>query len=308
MSLVLVDRRTVRAASRVVLRTRVAYISAPNHPDHSGAKKKTIYPARNYNVPYGDQSPEAFMAALNRLIEDYFRCRRGKRGKSSRRLFEEIIYSTMVGVWLTAEEREEIEKRIIRRFGAMAVCRTAWHVDEKTGRCDLHILISAINLDYPPAVTLWSEFGGTDRDHLYSVMDKLDVEIARYLNRRPERQKAKLKSAKRRHREAAAEVIGKQPQLGDELARFFFDRKKPTEIDEAAITEAIRALDHKVKKITRRSVPVVFRGRKKPRRYNFANLVDGVVVELERLNGTRAGSGSESGDFAANMQTEITPS
>ena len=124
---------------------------------------------------------------------------------------------------------------------------------------------------------------------------------------RPERQKAKLKSAKRRHREAAAEVIGKQPQLGDELARFFFDRKKPTEIDEAAITEAIRALGHKVKKITRRSVPVVFRGRKKPRRYNFADLVDGVVVELERLNGTRAGSGSESGDFAANMETEITP-
>lgn len=204
MSLVLSDRCTARAASRAVLEKRVAYISDPNHPDHSGAKKKTIYPARNYNVPCCDQSPEGFMSELARLIGDYCQCRRGKRGKRSRRLFEEIIYSTEPEAWLNAEGREEIERRIIRRFGAMAVCRTAWHVDEKTGRCDLHVLVSAINLDYPPALTLWSEFGGTDNDHIYSAMDRLDAEIADYLNSTPERQKAKTKSAKLRHREPEA--------------------------------------------------------------------------------------------------------
>ena len=283
MSLVLVNRCTARAASPAVLEKRVDYISDPDHPDHSGEKKKTIYQARNYNVPYGDQSPEAFTTALNRLIEDYFRCRSGKRGKRSRRLFEELIYSSQPGAWLTAEERNEIERRIVARFGAMAVCRTAWHVDEKTGRCDLHVIVSAKNLDYPPALTLWAEFGGSGNDHIYAEMDMLDVEITRYLNRTPERQKAKCKSAKRRHREATAAVIGKREPLADELAWYFRKRVTPAEIDSDVITAAIKTLGHEVAKVTGRSVSVVFRCRKKPRRYNLADLLDESVIALERL-------------------------
>lgn len=224
----------------------------------------------------------AFIADVIRLNDDYFRCRGGKLGKRSHRLVEELVYSSMVGAWLTAEERQEIEKRIVARFGSLAVCRTAWHVDEKTGRCDLHVLISAKNMDYPPSLTLWANFGGRDRDHIYATMDSLDVEITRFLNRRPERQKT-IKSAKLRHMEATVEVIGRRVPLADELAWYFYKIEKPAKIDEDAITAAIKALRHKVLKVPGRSVSVVFRGRKEPRRYNLADLMDEAVVALERL-------------------------
>jgi len=226
MSLVLVNRSTPKASSLVVLKKRVSYISDPDHPNHSGDKKKMILPARNYNVPDNDQSPAAFMSAVVRTNVEYNCCRTGRVGKCSRRILEELIFSTEPGAWLTAEERNEIEERIVSRLAGMSVCRNAWHIDEKSGRCDLHVLLSAKTLDYPPKMTFWCEFGGRDRDHLYAAMDSLDVEIVRYLNRKPERQEEKLKSARRRHREASSAVIGNQLTLADELARHFRKRKK----------------------------------------------------------------------------------
>ena len=260
-------------------------------PHHSGAKKKTIHPARNYNVAGDDQTHLAFIADVIRLNDDYFRCRGGKLGKRSHRLFEELIYSTQPGAWLTGEERDEIERRIVSRFGGMAVCRTAWHVDEKTGRCDLHVLLSAKNLDYPPALTLWAEFGGRDRDHIYATMDSLDVEIARYLNRTPERAKSKLQSAKLRHRTVASDIVGPKQPLRLALAkRLFKAKKKPEEINEKILITTIESIGHEVVGPIGRSIPVLFKGRKEPRRYNLESLKYETIAILERLRNDKPGN------------------
>lgn len=284
------DRQAKRASSKVVLVARVVYISDPSHPDHSGKKKKTIYPARNYNVPGNDQSPEAFIREVVQLDNSYQDLRFGKMGKGSSQLFGELIYSTEPGAWLTNEERDEIERRIVSRFGGMAVCRTAWHVDEKTGRCDLHVLISAKNLDYPPKMTLWAEFGGTDQDHIYAAMDSLDTEITRYLNRTPERKKAKLQSAKRRHRNVAFEAIGPKQPICLTLAKHLFKTKmKPEEIDEKILTTTIESIGHEVVGPIGRSASVIFKGRKRPRRFNLESLKDETIAILERLKNDNPG-------------------
>lgn len=281
MSLILVDRSSARASSRLVLAKRVKYISDPDDPNHSGEKEKTIYPARNYNVAGGDQSAAAFIAHVIALDADYSRGRKGKPGKRSSRLFEELIYSSMSEAWLNAAEREEIERKIVRRFGSMAACRTAWHVDKNTGRCDLHVLLSAKNLDYPAQVTLWAEFGGDGGKHIYDVMDQIDGEIATHLNR--SLSKLLHRSAKSWHKGKVAKLIGAQVPLAQELAsRYLLKKKNPNEIDECSIVEALKGLGHKVVKVTARSISIVFRGREKPRRYNLADLTDRVVVALER--------------------------
>jgi len=289
MSIVLVDRSTSRASSLVVLGKRVFYISNPDDPNHAGRKKKLILGAQNYNVPDDDQSPEAFISAVVRTDTEYTECRTGKRGKCSRRVFEELIFSTEPGAWLTEEERDEIEKRIVSRFGGMSVCRTAWHIDEKTGRCDLHVLLSAKNLDFPPTMTLWAEFGGRGRDHLYAAMDSLDIEITRYLNRTPERQQAKLKSAQRRHRELTTEFLGKRTPLDTELARFFLNRKRPGELDEKVLISGIKSLGHEIVGPIGRTVSIRFNGRKKLRRYNLTDLHDRTLVELKRIQDENPG-------------------
>jgi len=281
MSLILADRHTCDAGNKAVLIRRVKYISDPHHRDH---KNKKIRPARNYNIPGGDQSPEAFISEVVRLDDEYHRCRLGKVGKRSRRLFEEIIYSSLPGANLTEDERATVEAMMIDGICRMAVCRPAWHIDERTGREDLHILLSAKNLAYPPQMTLWSVFGGSNGDHLYACMDALDSEIAHYLNLSPDRQTAKLKSAKKRYKENAFAVIGKQQPLADELALYFYKRKKPIEeIEGEAIAKALKSLGHEAGRLTDRSVTVQFKGRKKRRRYNLPDLNDRVLTELERL-------------------------
>ena len=206
-----------------------------------------------------------------------------KKGKLSRRLFEELIFSTLAGAWLTEEERGVVEKRMISDFASMAVCRTAWHVDEKTGRCDLHVLLSAKNMDYPPAVTFWANYGGCDSNHIYAEMDNLDAEITRYLSRTPERQKAKLKTAREKHLETTVSYIGEQIPFSIELALYFRKRNKSLELDNDTITEAIKSLGHEVTKIKRRTISIQFRGCKTSRNYNLIKLVDDVVVTIERL-------------------------
>lgn len=309
MANVLVDRSTPKAASRLVFERRVHYISDPDHPDHSGKKKKLILPARNYNVPYDDQSPAAFIDAVIQCDTEYHQSRWGKVGKRSRRLFEELIYSTEPGAWLTEEERNEIERRIVSRFGGMSVCRTAWHIDEKTGRCDLHVLMASKTLDFPPTMTLWAEFGGCNRDHIYAAMDSLDVEIERYLNQRPKRQKARLRSAQCRHQKMAAAVIGKQEPLALLLAKHFaFMGIEPADVDQASLVAAIEDLGHKVPRVTDNLIFVRFLGRKTPRRYNRENLLDCSQVVLERLkHGLPSGDASKLDDIAPDLHEPAAP-
>lgn len=258
----LVKRTTLRAASPATLARRVVYISDAKHRDHRG---KTIHPARNYNCP--NQSPETFRKAVLEAEDAYKRARLGKRGKRSPRLFEEIIYSSPHGADLTWLEREQIETMVINLIGRHAACRTAWHVDDKTGRVDFHVLMAAKTQDHPPRVTLWAQFGGSERRHIYAEFDRLDELITSQLNRSPERH-TPLKSASRIHRETVREIIGSKPSLAAEIAA-----KCAYKITADNIAAAVTSLGHSVTKLTSRTISVVFRGRVKPRRYNLDDLL-----------------------------------
>lgn len=268
----LVKRSNPKASSPTTLAERIAYISDPAHPDHQG---KSIHPARNYNCP--DNSPEAFQSAVLAVEAEYHKARQGKRGKRSPRLFEEVIYSSPHGANLTHMERESVENMLINLIGRRTACRTAWHVDEDTGRADLHVLLAAKTQDYPPRVTLWADFGGSEGKHIYAEFDKLDSLITRQLNRNPERHK-QLESASKVRKRKASKAIGKKPSLAAEIAA-----KANGPVTGDNIAEAVTVLGHAVSKLTTRSISVIFSGRTKPRRFNLDDLLTNVAAERERL-------------------------
>lgn len=256
----LVKRSTRRAASAAILAERVDYISDHAHPDH---KNKTIYPAKNYNCP--NNSSKTFIDQVHKLEEAYRQARKGKRGKRSPRLFEEVVYSSPHGGNLTALERESVEAMLINLFARTTACRTAWHVDQVTGRADLHVFLAAKNLDYPPRLTLWADYGGEGGRHIYAEFDKLDSTIANHLNGNPNR-KTKLKSASKIHKERVG--VGNSPSLAQEIAAVTKDN-----VTIANIGKVITSLGHSVPKTTSRSISVIFAGRKKPRRFNLEDLL-----------------------------------
>jgi hypothetical protein len=264
----LVARSTAKAASPAELAERIAYISDPTNSSHKG---KVIHPARNYNC--SNNSSEAFRNAVDQVEEDYQLARQGKRGKRSHRLFEEVIYSSPHGANLTPPERESVESMLINLTGRLTACRTAWHVDESTGRADLHVLLASKTQDYPPRVTLWADFGGSEGSHIYAEFDKLDDLIIRQLNRAVER-KTKLKSASKIRKEKADKVIGKKSSLAAEIAA-----KVKGLVTRDNIAETIDNLGHVVSKVTDRSISVVFNCRTKPRRYNIDELLASIDAE-----------------------------
>jgi hypothetical protein len=267
----LVKRTTLRAASPATLAERIAYISDVTHRDH---ENKTIHPAKNYNCP--NQSAQAFLREVHRVEKNYQNGRRGKRGKRSRRLYEEVIYSSPHGANLTPLERESVETMVVNLIGRRTACRTAWHVDQSTGRADLHVFLAAKTHDYPPRVTLWADFGGSEGRHIYAEFDRLDELITTTLNRSPDRQ-VPLKSATLVRRERAHQAIGQKRPLHQEIADKFSSR-----ITAGNIAAAITRLGHSVSKLTSRTISVVFRGRAKPCRYNLEDLLTDIAVDQSR--------------------------
>ena len=208
----LVKRNPSNASSKAKLAERVAYISDPAHKDHLA---KTILPARNYNCP--DPSGDSFISEVIRLDAEYRNSREGRRGKRSARLFEEVIYSSPHGANLNDLERESVESMIVNLVGRTTACRTAWHLDNDTGRADLHVFLAAKNRDYPPRVTLWADYGGKEGKHVFAEFDRLDVAITRHINKAPDR-KIKLKSAEQVRKEKASKATGTKPSLAAEIA------------------------------------------------------------------------------------------
>ena len=266
----LVRRSGVKAASHHCLTKRVEYISDPNHKDHIG---KILGVARNHNCE--SQSAGDFVHAVLRAEQDYRDWRRGKQGKRSTRIFEEIIFSTPEDTWTNEHERQKIADRIIEIFCCHAAARYNWHCNPETGRDDLHILVAAKPRDYPPQPTLWSEFGAGGYN-INAEFDRMDVEIIAMLNQNPKRAKRKLKSATRVRKDKARKAIGAKPSLAVEIAA-----KTLSPIDLDNLRDAIESLGHKVTRLTGRAVSVVFSGRTKPRRFNIEDLLLGISVEQE---------------------------
>lgn len=259
----LTRRSTVRASSRAKLADRATYITDYTHPDHKG---KTICPAQNYGCPH--YTRKAFIDEVLRLDAHYKKRRAGRRGKRSPRLFEEIIYSTPEGAFPTEAERDAIEGMIINTIARNTACRCAWHLDDDTGRADLHILLAS--KDHDGLLTLWANFGGKDGQHINAEFDRLDDDITAYLNQQDE-PRPPLKSAATVRRKNNAPFAA-------ELAE-----KHPEPITADTLLHTLAILGYTVTKATKKTVSVVFTGKKRAHRYNIEDLVLNIEIARERI-------------------------
>jgi hypothetical protein len=100
-------------------------------------------------------------------------------------------------------------------------------------------------------------------------VDSLDIEIAAILNADRPADRL-LKSAPQVHQEKVFGIIGNKPDLAAELAKVQF-----APID---LAEAIKQVGHKVTKVTSTHISVLFPGRKRPNRYNIAELLQKIAT------------------------------
>jgi hypothetical protein len=267
-----IKRSVSRASSVKILDKRIAYIVDPNVEEHKGL---VIYEAKNYNCSGPD--PEQFKAACLKADEEYHKSpERRKGGRASTRLFEELIYSTPPGAHLNALERTSIESTLVNTFSRHSACRFAWHANETTGRCDLHVLIASKNEGWPPALTLWAAFGGSKKPHIFATINRVSDAIIKDLNK-TRKPSSKLKSAQTVHKERVASLKGKKhPSLAKELAKLGL---APDEL-----AAGIRKLGYEITRENEKTISVKFHGKKKANKYNKAELLKDIAdIPLEPL-------------------------
>jgi hypothetical protein len=250
-------RLKVRASSLKTLQSRIVYLENQQHEDHQDV---VVYPSVNYNC--GGQPGKAFVNEVIKADELYFASPdRQKGGKPSTRLFEEFVYSTPMGAFLNANERKEIELSLVNSFARHAAVRLGWHVNETTGRSDLHILIAAKNNDWPAKLTLPSQFGH-GKPCIISVINRVSKEITDNMNKtRPE----KLKTAIEVHKEKEQLRTGKTHNLAKELA--------PLGLAPDELREGIESLGYSVTRENENTISVKFPNSKRASRYNKHELI-----------------------------------
>lgn len=252
-----IRRSTGRAGSLKILKRRITYLEDKTHEDH---KKLTIYNSVNYNCsgPKGQD----FEAQCVKAHKEYLASpERSKGGKPNKRLFEEFIYSSPEGAHLNELERKIIEMTIVNNFARHSAVRCGWHVNEKSGRCDLHVLIAAKNSDWPARLTIASQFGD-GKPNIIGVINKVSDGIIQDLNKSRE---TKLKSAMSVFRERKAEMFGKRPSLAGELASL--------DIAPKDLRRGIEGLGYEVTRENDKTISVKFPGAKRASKYNRADLI-----------------------------------
>ena len=236
----IVDRDIARAISALL--ERVNYISDPDHDNHQG---KEVKPAHNSNCP--DQTKEAFIAEAERMHAAY----QGRgQGNRTKRFFDEIIYSSDQGAALTDEERKFIETRLINDLCPDAAVRTAWHVDHKTGRSDLHILFSATDRN------LKAVFGRAVGNSIMAFQ-RLDREIVAMLNTNPARENNQQKAAIDVHADEVRTkyLTSKPATIGEQIAR-----KLPGKVITADnLGDALAKLGHKLVQMNATTAFITFK-------------------------------------------------
>ncbi len=263
-----IPRNVRRASSFKVLRRRIAYIEDSKHPDHASV---VVHRATNYNCD--SQKPEDFENGCLRADKAYREERSKKRhGKSSKRIFEELVYSTPRASHVNDLERKTIETTLVNTFARHSPCRLAWHENERSGRSDLHILVAAKTDGWPPSMTLSSEFGGGKKSIL-STINRVSNAIIKTLNKTRDG-KNKLKSAQQVHKDKVKKILGKKSvDLASELADLNF---APGEV-----RSAIESLGYEITRENEASISVLFPGAKRANRFNKDQL-NIAVAEAER--------------------------
>jgi len=265
-----VPRDSAQYSSLQALEGIVRYLSNPKHSNH---RNKAVLPAQNYNCP--GNSANEFIGSILIAEEQYQKFREGKRGKRTKALFQELVYSSQNHSKLTHDERDFIEKLVISKLPPNTPIRTAWHIDKETGREDMHILLSAKTIDYPPKVSISAHFGNGGR-HIFAEFTLLDTDITRMLNGNPNRKP--LTSMTKKRKENAAKFV-KAPPLAHELARAFARTKLP--IAPEAIEILTKKLGYEVKSFNENFMLVKFRPPDgKTRRFGIPKLIHDTQLAL----------------------------
>jgi hypothetical protein len=249
-------------SSRTTLLDHCFYLQDPSHPDHKG---KLLVPSRNWNCP--DDTVGGFINSAVECKERYNRTRIGRRGKPSNRLWEEVIYSTPPmpeGKPPSQAKRDSIASLLLEEICPDSVARYAWHIDNTTGRADLHILLAAKTRGFPPGSTLWEDHGGKDKPHLLGHFDKIDQRIAKRLG---------IKSAKDVRNEKLREK-GIITDSVESLAHAVAAGGVP--LDDKTLEHFIIRAGAKVTRQTKRTISVLIKGRKQARNYNKRKLIKNI--------------------------------
>lgn len=247
----MVDRESpedINATSWAALRRKAEYISDAGHENHAG---KEVLPARNYNCP--DQSLDTFLAEMRETDRGYRDHREGLQGGEIDRYWEEMVYSSQPGAYLTAEERERIEQMIIARFGPNAIVRTSWHLG-KDGRADLHVLMSATQPSKADPTKFEVLFGRRIKDRIEACR-ATDRKIARYLNSNPNKHitHAATVDVKETDKEKPHPI---DEQLAEEIAALHPN----TRINQFNLAGILIALGHTVVELAKRSITLICKG------------------------------------------------
>jgi len=179
-----------RSKSLNVLGNRVRYIEDSEHENHHG---KIVLPSRNYKC--GGQEARDFLFAITQGIQRYVQRREGLRGKRTERSWGEYVYSSEEGTvpkadgtamepCLSAEERDAVEQALLAGPFGRSPCRTAWHIDVQSGRCDCHFLVGA----HDDRGVIWANDGfGKGKKNLKLELERIEEAIVARLNlrRRP---------------------------------------------------------------------------------------------------------------------------
>lgn len=262
-----IKRSIGRAGSLKILKRRIDYLEDRNHADHQGL---VIYSSKNYNCA-GPKGADFQSQCLKSHKEYLSSPERSRGGKPNQRLFEEFIYSSPEGAHLNELERTAIEMTLVNNFARHSAVRCGWHVNEKSGRCDLHVLIASKNSDWPARLTIASEFGD-GKKNIISVINRVSEEIILDLN---ETRATKLKSAMTVHRELQR-TSGK-PSLAVELAKAGVEEPEQ-------LKGAIEGLGYEVTRESEETVSVKFPGKPRAKKYNKENLISNILdVRIEQM-------------------------
>jgi len=243
----LVKRSVSDSSSLVVLKIRIVYLESKDHPNH---KNKHVQVAKNHHLI--DQSANAFIAATLLLRKKYTISRRGKCGKRTSKLFDEFIYRTPQKIKLTPKEKEKIALMIIKAVAPNCACRYGWHLGDDNSGDDLHVFSTAITMDEQPKVNLSSQFGSSQGKSIHGVLAKLDKKIAGLLQENPEHTAPLATPIEIRISKKARKKKG--TKLANNLAKIKGD------ITSNNISQKIASLGHKVTKITKKGIVVIFKG------------------------------------------------
>lgn len=169
-----------------VLWRRVRYIADPEDKNHAD---KVVLPSRNHNC--GGNKSWHFLLNVLRRFHKYKKRREGKRGKRTRKKWDEYIYSSENGSvvradgtmepCLSSDERDSVERGFLAGPIGQGSARLGWHICKITGRCDLHLLPSIHDDDG----VIWTNHGfGHGKKNLKLALERIEEELLRQLNRR----------------------------------------------------------------------------------------------------------------------------